>query len=106
MPDMGATYFKIDNREYVILPRREYEKLAGIPAGTEDALAFSSAVLASDVKAARLAAGLSQAELAKKLKISQPMVARAEAGETRVGTRYMANVLKACGLPKTWKPEE
>jgi len=106
MAEMAASFVKIGNREYAIVPKDEYEKLLGIPAGAEDALAFSGAIIAHDLRAARAKAGLSQAELAKKLKVSQPMVANAELGKNRVGRRYMASVLKACGLPKDWKPQE
>jgi transcriptional regulator with XRE-family HTH domain len=55
------------------------------------------------LRAARDKAGLSQPELAKKLRKSQSMVAGAEAGRVRVGERYVAAVLRACKLPKDWK---
>ena len=45
---------------------------------------------------------LTQAELAKKLGVKQPIVSKAECGTGRVGERYIARVLKACGLPKDW----
>jgi hypothetical protein len=32
------------------------------------------------------------------------MVSGAESGAVRIGARYVAAVLKACGLPKDWKP--
>jgi hypothetical protein len=102
MAEVAASFVKVGNREYAIVPKDEYEELLGIPAGAEDTLAFSGAIIAHDLRAARAKAGLSQAELAKK--VSQPMVANAELGKNRVGRRYMASVLKACGLPKDWKP--
>lgn len=104
MSDMAATPVRLDGRDYVILPREEYEQLAGLPAGLVDAKASLTASIARDMRAAREAAGLSQAALAKKIKKSQPMVARVETGDVSVGERYVLAVLKACGLPKDWKP--
>jgi len=53
--------------------------------------------------AARRAAGLTQAQLAKRLGKSQALVSLAERGRTWTGTPYRLEVLKACGLPEDWK---
>ncbi|MBX3182697.1 MAG: helix-turn-helix transcriptional regulator [Polyangiaceae bacterium] len=91
----------IEGRRYVAVPEETYRALTGEPA-YKDALVVARAQIAADLRAARQVAGLSQAELAKRMGKSQPMVARAEAGETRVGERYVKAVLKACGLPMDW----
>jgi ribosome-binding protein aMBF1 (putative translation factor) len=59
---------------------------------------------AHDLRAARLAAGLSQVQLAKRLRRSQTLVSLAENGRVSVGERYIRAVLKACGLPPDWRP--
>ena len=51
---------------------------------------------------ARRAAGLTQAQLAKRLGRSQAMVSQAESGHTYVGERYLRKVLEACELPPEW----
>jgi transcriptional regulator with XRE-family HTH domain len=71
-----------------------------------EALPFVRNLIARDMREARLAAGMTQAELAKKLKKSQTFVSGAENGTSRVGERYVLAVLKACGLPEDWKAPE
>ncbi len=96
---------KLGKTEYVVIPRAEYLKLqeqAGIPAGSVDAVAFARSSIGETLKQARKHAGLTQAELAAKLKKSQPMISGAEGGTISVSERYVAAVLKACGLPKDW----
>jgi ribosome-binding protein aMBF1 (putative translation factor) len=95
----------IDGKEYVALPRADYVRMGGAKelAGAVDAVAYTRRSLGKTLRAAREAAGLTQAELAEKLGKAQPMVSGAEAGRVRVGERYVAAVLKACGLPKDWK---
>jgi ribosome-binding protein aMBF1 (putative translation factor) len=95
---------KLDGREYVILPKADYLKLAGKDLeGAVDAVEYARKAIGEDLRSAREHAGLSQAELAEKLGKTQPMVSGAESGSIRVGERYVATVLKACGLPKSWK---
>lgn len=55
--------------------------------------------LAKRVREARAKAGLTQVELAKRLGRSQTMVSLAENGVLRIGRRYVAAVLRACGVP-------
>jgi len=100
---MPAVPVTLGNREYVILPRDEYERLAGIPAGSVDAVEYATASIARDLRAAREHAGLSQEQLAAKVKKSQAWVSGTESGRTKASERYVASVLKACGLPKDWK---
>jgi DNA-binding XRE family transcriptional regulator len=101
-----TTELKLDGKTYVILPKAEYLRLrrGDTPPDTVDAISFARTAISNDLRAARDAAGLTQAQLAEKLDKSQTMVSLAEAGNVSVGERYVASVLKACGLPKDWKP--
>mgnify|MGYP003513477217 FL=1 len=100
----GVATLEIHGEEFVLLPRAEYDRLRGVPADAVDAVAFGMQSLGRSLRLAREAAGLTQAELAKKLRRSQSMVSSAETGTVRVGQRYAAAVLRACGLPEDWKP--
>lgn len=64
---------------------------------------FVLASLGRDLKAAREHAGLSQAQLAKRLGKTQTTVSKSEAGKIQVSEAYVRAVLKACKLPATWK---
>ena len=103
-----TTELTLDGKSYVILPKAEYLKLrrGDTPPHTVDAIEYARAAIGVDLRTAREAAGLTQADLAKKLRKSQTMVSQAEAGNVSVGERYVASVLKACGLPKDWKPKQ
>lgn len=100
-----AQTIKLGRNEYVILPKGEYLRLrgiAGVPAGSVDAVEYARASIGTTLKAAREHVGLTQAELAKALKKSQPMVSGAESGSISVSARYVVAVLKACHLPEDW----
>lgn len=95
----------LNDSEYVILPKAEYLRLreaVGAPAGAVDAADFARGSLGRTLKSARQKAKLTQLALATLLKKSQPMVSGAENGTISVSDRYVASVLKACGLPKDW----
>jgi addiction module HigA family antidote len=68
-----------------------------------DAVGFARKAIGNDLREARKRAGLTHAELARKLRKSRAMVAAAESGQTSVGESYVRAVLKACGLPADWK---
>lgn len=95
----------IDGKEYVAIPRADYLRMTGGKdlEGAVDAVEYTRRSLGKTLRAAREAAGLTQAGLAEKLGKAQPMVSGAETGTVRVGERYVAAVLKACGLPPGWK---
>ena len=95
---------RIDGKDYVLLPRREYLRLVGEPARRtlKDARSVVRASVGASLRRARESAGLTQAQLAKRLKVSQPMVSAAESGKERVAERYVSRVLKACKLPPDW----
>jgi ribosome-binding protein aMBF1 (putative translation factor) len=100
--------FTLEKREYVILPKEEYQALtraAPAKAGrVTNAVTYAARSLARDLRLARKSAGLTQADLARRLGRSQAMVSAAEHGRMRVGARFVAAVLAACGLPEDWKP--
>lgn len=58
------------------------------------AIAFKFAKM---LKEARKESGFTQLELAKKMKSTQPSIARAESGSNIVTFTYMEKYLKACG---------
>jgi hypothetical protein len=100
-----AQTIKLGRSEYVILPKGEYLRLrdiAGVPAGSVDAVEYARASIGATLRAAREHAGLTQSELAKALKKSQPMISGAESGSISVSARYVAAVLKVCRLPEDW----
>lgn len=101
-----TTEVKLGGTTYVILPKAEYLRLrrGDTPPSTVDAVAFADESVGRALKAAREHAGLTQEELATKLKKSQTMVSGSEAGRVSVGEKYVAAVLKACRLPKDWRP--
>jgi len=100
---MTAIPLTIHGEEFVVIPKADYDRLRGLPDGSVDAVEFARVSIAMDLKAMREAAGLTQVELAKKMKRSQAFVSGAENGTSRVGERYVLAVLNACGLPEDWK---
>lgn len=96
----------IDGEAYVAIPEKDYVRMTGKSdphEGAVDAVAFTRKAIGDDLRAAREAAGLTQQQLAKKLRKTQPMVSGAETGAVRVGLKYVQAVLRACGLPDDWK---
>ncbi len=95
----------INGKEYVAIPRADYLRMVGGKdlEGAVDAVEYGRKSLGRSLRAARETAGLTQGELAAKLGKTQPMVSGAESGAVRVGEKYVASVLEACGLPKDWK---
>lgn len=99
MPTMNII---INGDEYVAIPKADYLRLTSGTSGTVDAISFGLTALGRTLKAARERAGLTQAELAKKLKKAQATVSGSESGKIRVSSKYVAKVLKVCGLPDDW----
>ena len=94
----------IDGADYIALPRADYLRLVGkADEETVDALELTLTSLGDNLRAARERAGLTQAEMAKKMKKAQTTVSQSEAGKIRVGAAYVAKLLKVCGLPADWK---
>lgn len=111
------TFIEIRGERFALIPEREYLKLIG-SAGPEDVAGsdpmdmsdlvdadeFMAQSIGATLKAARQAACLTQAQLAKRLKKSQAMVSSGERGTVEVGISYLRSVLKACNLPENWNP--
>lgn len=93
----------VDGTDYVAIPKADYLRLTG-DAGN-DALAYTLASIGRSLRQAREHAGLTQAQLAKKIRKAQGTVSSAESGRIQVSERYVASVLRACGLPKDWTGE-
>ncbi|MBI4700363.1 MAG: helix-turn-helix transcriptional regulator [Deltaproteobacteria bacterium] len=91
--------FTVAGVELAVVPRAALAKLRGteLPPTKQE-------LFAARLRAARERAGLTQAALAERLGVAQPTVCAAERGRERVGARYLANVLAACGLPENWTP--
>jgi len=98
---MDRINMTIDGVDYIALPVAEYNQLCG-EAPAQDDIAWARKKLGQTLRSARETAGLSQATLAKRLKRSQTLVARAESGDMKVSEPYVKSVLKACKLPKNW----
>ena len=103
---MSVQFVEVEGVEYAILPRAELERLTRNGDGLTDAREYTRQLIAHDLRRAREVAGLTQAELAERIGRSRSMVAGAERGHQRVGAPYVARVLKACGLPKDWRPDD
>jgi DNA-binding XRE family transcriptional regulator len=76
---------------------------SAVPVGSVDARAFARRAIAGTLKKARATAGLTQADLAKAMRISQARVSQAENGTEPVSVAFVKRWLKACNLPEGWK---
>jgi ribosome-binding protein aMBF1 (putative translation factor) len=93
--------FTVGGVELVVLRRRDLARLRGIELPPTEA-----EQIGARLRAAREHAELSQAELAERLGLSQPVVCEAERAKSRVGAKYIARVLAACDLPDDWQPKK
>jgi DNA-binding XRE family transcriptional regulator len=100
---MEPATITIHGEAFVLIPKSEYDHLRGIPDGSAEAVPYARASIGASLRKAREAAGLTQVELARRLKRSQSFVSEAESGSSRVGERYVKAVLAACGLPGDWR---
>jgi transcriptional regulator with XRE-family HTH domain len=57
-----------------------------------------SKIVGEQIRASRLAAGLTQAEVARRLSVSPPYVANVEAGRTNLTLGQMTNIATAMGV--------
>lgn len=98
MRALGNPHFH--GEEFVLIPRAEYEHLRGVPDGSVEAVPYAVKSMGASLRKAREATGLTQVELARKMKRAQSFVSEAESGASRVGERSIKAVLAACGLPE------
>lgn len=90
---MDKVNVRLDDREYVILPREEYDRLAGLAkagelpplpkpdrAGNVPAVEYARASLARKIIRGRAALGMTQRELAKRAGIAFEHLNRIEKG--------------------------
>jgi ribosome-binding protein aMBF1 (putative translation factor) len=105
---MGLITMTINGARYVAIPVDEYDRLRGAKKDESagDGVDWLRAEMGATLRRARETAGLSQIELAKKLGKSQALVSRAEVGDLSISEKYVASVIKACGLPKNWPAKE
>ena len=107
MAESAQATLVVRGKRFVVIPELEYVRLrraSGEDIDEVDALQYARSSIARDLRSARQAAHLPQAQLARKLRRSQALVSAAERGTKEVGLRYVTAVLKACGLPENWKP--
>lgn len=71
--------------------------------GAADAVSYTRGSLGKTMRAAREVAGLSVERLAQLLFVTTVSVLEVESGRRNIDERYVAQWLKACGLPKDWK---
>jgi repressor LexA len=57
-----------------------------------------SKIVGEQIRAARLSAGLTQVELARRLEVSAPYVANVEAGRTNLTLGQLTNIATAMGV--------
>jgi DNA-binding XRE family transcriptional regulator len=98
----------IEGREYVILPREEYDRLAGLARvaempdlpepdekGNYPAVAYARASIARDLIRERVQAGLTQRDLAKRAGVRFETLCRIEKGRHTASTATLAKLEKA-----------
>lgn len=57
-----------------------------------------SKIVGEQIRASRIAAGLTQAEVARRLRVSAPYVANVEAGRSNLTLGQMTNIATAMGV--------
>jgi DNA-binding XRE family transcriptional regulator len=105
---MDVQRVRLEGREYVILPREEYERLlglarvAGMPAlpapdraGNFPAVEYARASIARDIVKSRVAAGLTQRELARLAGVRVETLCRVETGKRTASTATIAKIDRA-----------
>ena len=90
---------RIAGVDFVLVPAAR--RALGLQPGTPPSRAVNAT--ARRLWEARREAGLTQAQLAKRLGRSQALVSQAESGRSRVSERYVDRVLEACQLQAGWR---
>ena len=105
---MDVQRIKLGGREYVIVPRKEYDRLQGLArvaelpalpapdrAGNFPAAEYARASIARDIVRARAGAGLSQRELAERAGVRVETLCRIETGKQTPSTTTIAKLDRA-----------
>ena len=103
-----AARLKLGGKDYVVIPREDYERLTGlakaaelppVPApdadGNYPAVPYARASLARNIIRARVKAGLTQTELAKLAAIRNETLCRLEAGRHTPSVATIAKIERA-----------
>ena len=101
---MQVSTLMIDGDQFAVIPWGEYQKLVSDQPHQPhqpEAVTAPSDRLRRAIRTARSKAGLTQAQLAKRLRITQATVSRAEAGRIRVSDAYLRDVMRVCGVDAT-----
>ena len=105
---MGTSIVKLDGRDYVILPRAEFDRLTGLAKAAElpplpksdahgnyPAVDYARASLARNILRGRVEAGLTQMELAKLAGIRNETLCRLERGQHTPSVATIARIEQA-----------
>jgi ribosome-binding protein aMBF1 (putative translation factor) len=102
---MDKANLNLDGRDYVVLPRDEYERLSALAKlpplpkpnkrGEVGAVAYGRASLARKVLRMRIGAGLTQKDLASKARIRVETLCRIEAGKHTATPATLQKIEKA-----------
>lgn len=104
---MDRSTLHLDGREYVVMPRAEFDRLQGLANlpplpkpdkhGTMPAVAFARASLARKIIRARIEAGLTQKDLAKAAGIRVETLCRIETGKHTASPATAEKIGRALG---------
>ena len=105
---MGTAIVKLDGRDYVILPRAEFDRLTGLAKvaelpplpkpdahGNYPAVDYARASLARNILRGRVEAGLTQLELAELAGIRNETLCRLERGQHTPSVATIARIERA-----------
>ena len=92
---MNVLTLMIEGNQFAVIPWGEYQRLVGESRARAAHPPLER--LRRAVRTARSKAGLTQAQLAKRLRTTQATVSRAEAGRTKVSDAYLRDVMRVCG---------
>ena len=108
---MGTSIVKLDGRDYVILPRAEFDRLTGLAKAAElpplpkpdahgnyPAVDYARASLARNILRSRVEAGLTQLELAGLAGIRNETLCRLERGQHTPSVATIARIERALKL--------
>jgi mRNA-degrading endonuclease RelE of RelBE toxin-antitoxin system/DNA-binding XRE family transcriptional regulator len=96
----------VDDRKHIYKRGRDMPRVrrrdVGASRGRTIAADQVQRLVGENLRAARIHAGLTQVELARRIDRAQTTVSQAEAGRIVVSEAYLDAVLKACRLPRDW----